>query len=175
MLKLKRKYESSEFDELKEWTIVNTSDDGGYKHWSVSVWTGAGPWMNKYSVWADSEEEALEEVTDYCAEHEPGMVVHRDVVEREVKEYMADEIRKNPEEFGFTEDEVDRLTDDNLCETLRKKNIDLYWTLYEDVWNENAMYEQYYYANNPNFYLRAIDLAIKEWDSNYPSPEDVID
>lgn len=175
MIKLKRKYESSEFDDLRDWTIVNTSDDGGYKHYAVTMWTGAGIWTNNYSVWADSEEEALEEVASYCEKYEPGMVVKRDLVDQEVTDYMSEEIRKNPEEFGFTEDEANRLSDDELCETLRKKNNGSYWNLYDDVWIENGMDEQYYYADNPNVYLRAEYLTIKEWDSNYPSPEDVID
>lgn len=172
---LKSKNESFETGlKPEDWTIVNTKEDGGDNHYGVKLWSGAGYYLEPYSVWADNEWDALNIVAAYCKEEEPGMVVSHDVIYQDMVYYMGKEIEENPEEYGYTEEQIENSVDEDIVKDLEKRNKTKYWELWEKIWGESGLEEMYVSVDDPTVFLRSENLSIKEWPDDYPSPEDVI-
>lgn len=155
----------------EDWEVVNTSRDGGSKHYAVKLWGGAGYFLTPYSVWADSIEEALTLVGEWCAEHAPGMILTSDRVYEEVEDCMVKIIEKNPEKYGFTEDDIDSKSNNALISDLQKRDRNLYWGLMEQAEEDCYIDEWAYQTENPDIYLYAENLWADEWPENYPSLE----
>lgn len=156
----------------EDWEIVNTSKDGGSNHYGVKLWSGAGYMLTPYSVWADSMEEALTLVGEWCEKHAPGMIITADRVFEEIEDGMVEIIKKDPEKYGFTEDEVESESNKKLISSLQKRDKDLYWNLREQSEQENYIDEWAYPTENPDIYLWAENLWIDKWPKDYPSLED---
>lgn len=156
----------------EDWEIVNTSKDGGSTHYGVKLWSGAGYMLTPYSVWADSMEDALTLVGEWCEKHAPGMIITADRVFEEIEDGMVEIIKKDPEKYGFTEDEVESESNKKLISSLQKRDRDLYWNLREQSEQENYIDEWAYPTENPDIYLWAENLWIDKWPKDYPSLED---
>ena len=152
-----------------DWTIVNTERDGGPRHYGVKLWSGAGYMLSPYSVWADNEMDALTIVAEWCADHEPGMIVTAKEVHEQMEENMAEVIRKNPRRFGMS-DAVEDMSDKDICDRLFKEDRNSYWELYEKVWNDEYMYEWVTETENPDIYVRSENMWVSPWPDDYPSP-----
>lgn len=152
-----------------DWTIVNTERDGGPRHYGVKLWSGAGYMLSPYSVWADNEMDALTIVAEWCADHEPGMIVTAKEVHEQMEENMAEAIRKNPRRFGMS-DVVDDMSDKEICDRLFKEDRNSYWELHEKVWNDEYMYEWVTETENPDLYVRSENMWVSPWPDDYPSP-----
>ena len=72
-----------------EATIVN-EDDYREKFWKHNYLVSLGVFGNAYRVNADCEQDALDEVMDYCEQHAPGFVIPR---ENEPVEFEEDYVR----------------------------------------------------------------------------------
>lgn len=156
----------------EDWTIVNTKEDGGDTHYGVKLWGGAGYFLSLYSVWADSMEEALTLVGEWCEKHEPGMIIRGSQVQEEIEDGIADIIEEDPEKYGFTEEQIDDLEDSKICELLRQKDLDKYWELYDKSFQDNNIDEWAFQTENPDIYLYSENLFIDEWPDDYPSPDE---
>lgn len=156
----------------EDWTVVNTKEDGGDTHYGVKLWGGAGYFLSLYSVWADSMEEALTLVGEWCEKHEPGMIIRGDQVQKVIEDGMADIIEEDPEKYGFTEEQIDDLEDEKICELLRQKDLDAYWELYDKSFQDNYIDEWAFQTENPDIYLYSENLFIDEWPDDYPSPDE---
>lgn len=155
-----------------DWTVVNTEEDGGVKHYGVKLWPGAGYFFSLYSVWADDEMDALTTVAEWCKKHEPGMVVTAKEVHERMEEEMAKKISENPEDFGMTEDDVENKSDKAICDKLFKENRGGYWDLWDAVWQDEYMYEWVTETENPDLYVRSENMWVAPWPKDYPSPEE---
>lgn len=160
--------------EPEDWTIVNTKENGGDNHYGVKLWSGAGYYVEPYSVWADGEWDALNRVAEYCKEKEPGMVVSHDAIYQDMVYYMGKEIEKNPEEYGYTEEQLETAVDEDIVKDLEKRDNSKYWELWGKVWSDSGLEEMYTTVDDPTVFLRSENLGIVDWPDDYPSPEDVV-
>ena len=123
-------------NEVSGWTLekddvtwVNDGENGG-KPWMVRIWPGAGYYLPAFGAYANSEEEALNEVVAWLErEHDGGGFFVDDSVERE---------REEMEEQGMSEEEI-------------AENIDK-WALYVDATMEGARQPHYIYFENLSNY-----------------------
>ena len=154
----------------EDWEIVNTAKNGGSTHYGVKLWCGSGYVLDLFSVWADDEDDALCTVAEWCAKHQPRDVVTRERVDEEMKRNIVEEVRKDPSKFDF--DDVDDMSDNDIMLALKKRKD--FWDIYDDVWEDNYMYEWVTPLDgNADLYVRSENLFIQEWPDDCPAPEEV--
>ena len=123
-------------NEASGWTLekddvtwVNDGENGG-KPWMVRIWPGAGYYLDAFGAYANSEEEALDEVVAWLErEHDGGGFFVDDSVERE---------REEMEEQGMSEEEIEEKIDQ--------------WALYVDATMEGARQPHFIYLENLSIY-----------------------
>ena len=170
MIKRRKNFKESVWElEPEDWNVVNTEDSNNTHHYGVKVWSGRGYKIEPFSVWAESPEDALSIVGDWCKENATSLVIPEEEVTSEINNWMVDEISKNPEEYGVTEDDLD-LDDQEICDIVYDKDVDSYWVLRDKVCEENHLDEWIYETDN-GVYLRAENLFVEDWPNDYPDPE----
>lgn len=168
MLKFKPRYVREIWNVANpdEWITVNTKSNGGENHYGVKLWSGKGYSLSLYSVWADSEDEALTIVGEWCAKHDPKMVIsEREVFERQ-EEWIARLVEKTPEKFGLDEELVSDMYPSEICQYLKEVDKDEWYSLMDEALD--AQSDWVYPTENPDIYLRSENLFVNIWPSDYP-------
>lgn len=161
-LKCRRVRNERSVDGLKPegYTIVNTEDDGN-NHYGVEL--SSGYFSELYSVWAYDETEALSRVAEYCKEKEPGMIVSYDEIYQDMIYYMGKEIEENPEEYGYTEEQLEDSIDEDIVKELEKRDNSKYWELWDKVWINSGAEEMYITVDDPTVFMRSDSVVIRDW------------
>lgn len=173
MLRKKSCKESSFGSEFnpEDWNIVNNSSDGS-NHYAVKLWGGAGYMLEPFSVWADNEMEALTLVAEFCEKNMPGLIIRAEDVFKEIEDGVVKIIEEDPEKYGFTEGDMDNLSNKKIISDLKENNRELYWKLCDQSERDNYIDEWAFSTENPDIYLYSENLWIDKWPDDYPSLEE---
>lgn len=106
--------------------VINDSSDG-CNLYIVCLWPGCGYFLSSMLVWANDENDALENAACWCADNKPGYIISREDVERLCEDILADRIRDNPRKYFMSENEnLKSMSISELCNQLKSEHPKLY-------------------------------------------------
>lgn len=124
---------------------INDSSDGSNLY-LVGLWPGAGYRLSTMLVWAGAEWEALDIAAWWARENAPGLVASEEQVTELKEELLAELLRDDPEKYlDEVPEDIDDLTDSDLCGLLRKQNADLFYDTMYEVEESQEFQETYMY------------------------------
>ena len=143
----------------EDWSQVNTKN-GGSTHYGVKLWCGYGYMLDLYSVWADSPEDALDIVAEWCRDNQPSDIVQKNRVDEEMIKNIVSYVR----EYHIIQID-DTMSDEEIMDILSRRED--FGDIYDTVWYSNYMNEWVTPVGDGDIYVRTENLFIDKWPDNY--------
>ena len=106
--------------------VINDSSDG-CNLYIVCLWPGCGYFLSSMLVWANDENDALENAACWCADNKPGYIISIEDIELICEDLLADKIRENPSKYFMLENEkLESMSISELCNHLKSEHPKLY-------------------------------------------------
>lgn len=149
----------------ENWEIVNTNEDGYFtNHYGFKVWPLRGYMLDLFSVYGDGLEDAINILLDHLKEINYKNCFTYEEVQKFFIEDTGFEVKRHPEDYGLTSEQVKDLTEEECFDLLDEDTR-------EDL--EVSFFDNYIHNDNYDLFVWDENFQVFEWPDNYPSPESV--